>query len=134
MKIDNDTDPHFSSLLSLKLRWNAVLDIIKRFYPLTSGELLSTTTSSTSSNGSLRLILLFVPNAVMDYCMLIEYSNSNNNCHDDNDAGDKKDDIINVYACSKHQRQQVGELDLVERTFLGNLSTTISYHLWKCTR
>ncbi|CAO3630333.1 unnamed protein product [Cunninghamella blakesleeana] len=137
LKIDNETDPHFSSLLSVKIRWNEVLDMIKKFYPLTSGELESTTpvSSSSSSNESIRLILLFIPNAVMDYCLLIEYTdNHHHHHHDNNGIGNKKDDIINIYACSKHQRQQAGELDIVERTFLGNLSTTISYHLWKCTR
>ncbi|CAO3632420.1 unnamed protein product [Cunninghamella echinulata] len=125
LKINQDTDPQFDSLLSLKLRWNAVLDIIKQFYPLTSGELQSTTAATTATaTGGLRLILLFIPNAVMDYCVLIEYNDNDNN----------DDGVINTYACSKHQRQQTDELDMIERTFLGNLSTIISFHLWKCTR
>ncbi|CAO3594231.1 unnamed protein product [Absidia cylindrospora] len=128
IKIDDNVDPQFNRFLSLNLRWNTVLDMIKQFNPLTSGEL-----SQQGGSPIRRYVLLFVPNAVMDYFVLMDYQ-------DDTEDNNKKDPVdhninhINVYACSKHKRQHADQLDEMEKQFMGNLATTLGYHLWKCTK
>jgi hypothetical protein len=110
LEIDASVDPQFCRFLSLHLRWNAVLDMIKQFNPLTSGELMDNE----------RHVVLFVPNAVMDYFVLMETT--------------PDDQKLKVYACSKHKRRFPNQLDTVEKLFMGNLATTLGYHLWKCTK
>ncbi|KAI8338958.1 hypothetical protein BC941DRAFT_501290 [Chlamydoabsidia padenii] len=133
IKIDADIDPQLCRFLSLNLRWNTVLDVIKQFYPLTSGELVHQTGGSSTR----RHVVLFVPNAVMEHFVLMECFgevNDDGKQVDKNDSNTINDNKLHVYACSKHKRQQANELDDLEKQFMGNLATTLGYHLWKCTK
>ncbi|KAG0169771.1 hypothetical protein DFQ30_003243 [Apophysomyces sp. BC1015] len=105
-----DIDSSFGRFLKLNLRWGDVLDTLKVFYPLISGEIRIQQT---------RHLLIFVPNAVMDYFTHFEYQSDTNS--------------IAVYVNSKDKRKEPGALDDVEAAYVNNLATTLAYYIWKST-
>ncbi|KAI7869277.1 hypothetical protein BDF14DRAFT_1880142 [Spinellus fusiger] len=105
-----DVDLSFGKFLKLNLRWDDVLNTLKKFYPMIAGEFQVQNT---------RHLLLFMPNAVMNYFVHFEYQ------------ADTKS--ISVRTNSKESRKKEGKLDEIEKTFVIHLANTLSYYTWKNT-
>ncbi|KAI8369527.1 uncharacterized protein BYT42DRAFT_538912 [Radiomyces spectabilis] len=104
-------DPSFSKFMRLNLRWDDVLDTMKLFYPMTSGEIRLQTT---------RYVLFFMPNAVMEYFVSFEYN-----------PDDKR---IKATMNSKQPRKDAQRMDAAERDFVTNLGNVLAYYIWKNTQ
>lgn len=103
-----EIDPSFNKFLDLKgINWNDVLDNLKLFYMMTSGDIQIKDT---------RHVFLFIPNITFFHFVYT--------------PGERCEVSIN----SKEDRNNTAVLMKDEKFYISNLATSLSYYLWKRIR